>query len=381
MLKQKTIKVKFGDITKRIQLVEGFIDQVNIIKDNFNLDQYTLDQHFFTYRTEVESKLIIIDKQEFDTILKMIKSNQIAGTVKFELIKKSNLDESYYNNKGLNISKDLDLSNFDNFNNNFNDPKDLKDIKEKIQEENILEQQEKEKVLNYEEIKIQELLAREMELIQKSILSSITNTISQSKIYANQSLIQQNNYYAIPAQKAESFFIEPLKVICKLCNKENLRDFIFYCSKCVKAICFDCFNHSDIPGHILLKSYEVLKINDCDGKYDKLSIEEFNFKCISKQGPHVIKSGKSFTLVVVLVNIGNKPWNKNFVLSCTESSTIKGENFRLPQRFAPKSEITFELKLMTQNLSPGNYTSTWIMQTDKLEPFGTSVTFDVIIIK
>lgn len=255
----------------------------------------------------------------------------------------------------------------------------------------------------YEEIKIQNILRNEMELIQQSLLTTINSTINASMIEANKDIIGKNtkSLYYNHADFNDTSNIKKnndrIELACSECSNRNQEEYVYYCLHpiCInKVICRNCEDNHNILNcnnyivndlkHILVKSYSILEIKS-QQPFDNMNKnindnKEFAFKCLNtKLEDIVIKQGKDYTLSLVMQNSGTKYWSKNFQIYCLDNSEIIGDTVILPTKFSPYSEFTIEVKLITKNKEKGNYKSYWGMKDNFNKAFGEVICISLII--
>lgn len=427
-MSKPAIKITFFDITKRQVLQDSLKEQFSLIKINFEIPEELMKDLVLIFKTQ-DSSYIHIDDKEFLLIKERIITGKVKGTVKFELVdseKMSNIvmKKGEDNNNGkvnVNVNR-VSNTTTDIVNTDIN-PCFKSNIFPSVVQRDTIENSYA--YHNYEENQIQEILKREMELIQSSILSTITNTVNSSKIfYANnpgKNSINHNkqvkinnisNINNIDINNTESVYQEPeqlhiinnnknlstpLKLKCDQCGNINTQDYIFYCSnhECNnKKVCADCeMSHYDNKEgssvHILIKSYKellfkntnfvvVTKNTDNTTEIEKSVFVEkdYSFHCSNHNidNTFIVKQGKDYTLNLSMINNGNKDWKKRFEICCAEESDVfLYENIKIPTLIKTKQEIEIEAKFNLKECLIGKYMAVLEMRTDKGESFGNKI--------
>jgi len=95
-MSQKTIKVKFNDITKRQQLLNTFDEQLKLIMNSFGLSYDSMKEYDIIFKNQ-EEKVLIINEKEFENIKNLIKTNEYKSSLKLELVKSQHLKQTIPN--------------------------------------------------------------------------------------------------------------------------------------------------------------------------------------------------------------------------------------------------------------------------------------------
>lgn len=408
------VKIKYGDVTKYQQLSDKYKDFIALSLKNLGLKEDFMNNHYLSLissNNQIEQNTIIYDETGFNKIYSDIVENKVNGTAKFEFVLKSNFmklnfedenisenikevninvntnnlsNNSQTNLKNENLNK-IDHNNVNEFVNYDTLPNNYKDILKNKQ--NVIEK-EKNDILNtthsdirkvndininnntksqiqFEEIKIKQLLQKELKSIEESIFSKITNVLNTSSI----SKIQEPNGNFSKLNKTS----KPVVGICSICKYPNIYDFVYYCTNenCNgQIICAQCEDEHfpEDSDHTLVKSYKSLNFKPKILK-DKNFSENYNFSYMTSQNTFSVCEGKNIDVYVDIKNIGKSVWLKNFEIYCIKESEVIGKSLILKNNFPPNSIFNAELKLNTSNLKKGSYTSLWKMKNNKGEEF------------
>jgi len=233
---------------------------------------------------------------------------------------------------------------------------------------------------------LQDILNKEMLLMQSSILSSIN-----SKFLATSRLFPEQ-FNQTSDEKIDSSNI--LNFNCSLCLQQKEKErFVYYCTHpycdSLKSICKNCeekhCKNLSEP-HILIKSYNLLiqdeKIYESQLLQSKYNISDYDYQCLNNNlsNTFTINKGKNFPITIHLKNTGKKHWKSNFEIVCLEKSKVRGDSVRIKSKIEVKKEITIEIKLQAEFLEKNEYSTFWIMKDDNGKTFGKEIEFCIVVV-
>ena len=231
--KDLSIELKFCDSSINLQINGDYNSFISNICKIIKISEEDIDEVILNYLDDDEDTIIISNKGDYDIFYSQVQDNTVKKLeIKIKEDSKLNMDECF-----ANFCNYMEINEENNNNNKINIIKEKNDgnINNKINNINNIEEEQINKIDNFNDDKI------EIKLDEKEVNKDVNGEIKIIDDYFNYKKIKKENIQ-------ETFECE-----CSSCNEYPIFNVLFYCPYCDIYLCSRCKANTNNHEHVIFE--------------------------------------------------------------------------------------------------------------------------------